>query len=157
MAEATVDLIEQLTHLRTGGSKDKPKLHKPLLVLVLLARYIRSGETSASYSDIAPDLTSLIRKYSPSESGPRAVYPFWRLQHDGIWLIDNAAEVQLHSSGDPPPKALTEKHRGTWTPAACAELRNGKANQAFEAVLMKYFAITDHEQLRRDCGLLGPG
>jgi putative restriction endonuclease len=147
------DLLEQITNLRTGGSTAKPRLHKPLLVALLLARFLKSGLTDASFREIQDELSLLIAKYSPAASNPRPVYPFWRLQNDGFWRIKDAGNIALHSSGDPSAKSLTDDHRGSWTPSAIECLRDGGAGDLLTALLRKYFAAADHDQIRTDLGL----
>ena len=147
------DLRAQVTNLRTGGSAAKPRLHKPLLVAILLVRFLKSRRTDAAFREIQDELSALIVKYSPSASNPRPVYPFWRLQNDGFWRIKDAARIALHSSGDPSAKSLTDDHRGSWTPSAIKSLRDGGAEDLLTALLQKYFAAAEHEKIRIDLGL----
>jgi len=149
-------LVNEVTTLRTGGSPEKPRLHKPLLVLLLLARYIRTSSINATFADVEQDLSRLIQKYAPSSSAPRPVYPFWRLQTDGFWQISGANDVELNNSGDPSPRSLTREHLGSWTPRAVEELKDGRAEELAQAVLARYFAPLDHKNIRLDLGLALP-
>ena len=147
MADHT-ELVVLLTSLRTGGPASNPRLHKPLLVALLLARYIHSGRETATYEEVVDPMQQLIERFDPaSSSSPRPVYPFWRLQSDGIWSIRNAEEVPVTAAGDPSPRSLTSEHYGSWTPTALAMLRNGGAQTALQAVLDRYFATENHSEL----------
>jgi len=146
-----IELLAQVTSLRTAGPSTRPKLHKPLLVALLLTRYIHAGHTTATYADIADTMQHLIAQFDPPRSSrPRPVYPFWRLQSDGFWTIRGAEKVQLTSKGDPSPRALTSEHIGSWTPAAIRQLAEGAAVPALEAVLARYFSPTIRTQLRQE-------
>jgi putative restriction endonuclease len=124
-----------------------------LLVALLLARYIKSGQTKVTFREVEAELTELIGQFSPSASRPRAIYPFWRLQTDGFWCIEGADQVLLGSSGDPNAGALDDQHPGRWTPDAIEGLKHGAAQEVLGALLNKYFAAPDREALRTYLGV----
>jgi hypothetical protein len=133
-------LTEQLLSLRMAGPKDNPKPHKPLLVALLLKRFIHDGSTSVGLRDIEQEVNSLIGRFDASTSKPRAQYPFWWLRDDGFWEIDNADVLSINSSGDPKVTELRrEDHRGRWTDAAVEELRVSGGGEFLELVLDRYF------------------
>lgn len=98
---ANSSLREQLLTLEMAGPRSEPKPHKPLLVAILLRRFIEDGSTSVAFGDIEKEANALIGRFASSSSPPRSQYPFWRLRRDGFWEIDNAARLELNSSGDP--------------------------------------------------------
>lgn len=146
-------LREQLLKLEMAGPRAEPKLHKPLLVAMLLRRFIEDGSTSVPFGDIEKEANALIGRFVSSSSPPRSQYPFWRLRHDGFWEIDNAASLELNSSGDPKITDLrSADHRGRWTAAAAEELRAVGGEVFLELVLDRYFP-EDKQAVRDALGL----
>lgn len=142
-------LAGQLLSLKLAGSKSDPKLHKPLLVAVLLRNFIHDGTTSAGFDDIEKETNELISRFVSTKSSARAQYPFWRLQTDGFWEVENATRLTLNSSGDPRISDLRRaEHRGRWTPSASAELRASGGDAFLELVLDRYFP--DDQQAVRE-------
>ena len=74
--------------------------HKPLLLLYALASSQRNRERFIPYTEIDEKLKQLLMDFGPSRKSYNPQYPFWRLQHDGIWELENAQDVRLTSSGD---------------------------------------------------------
>jgi putative restriction endonuclease len=84
---------------RVGGIKQWRRAgerapHKPLLLLYLLGRLQRTGETGVRYADAEPDLQALLDEFGPPRKTSPA-YPFHHLQSDGLWRVrgDGGAEV----------------------------------------------------------------
>lgn len=142
-------LREQLLNLEMAGPRAEPKLHKPLLVAMLLRKFIADGSTSVAFTDIEKEANALIGRFVSSSSPPRAQYPFWRLRHDGFWEIDGAANLELNASGDPKITDLrSPNHRGRWSAAAAEELRASGGEGYLELVLDRYFP--ENKQAVRD-------
>lgn len=79
-------------------------VHKPLLVLLMLARVQRMHSARATFNDIEEPLERLIAEFGrTSEQKPRAHYPFWYLKSDGFWTVDSADEL-VQRQGKPEPK-----------------------------------------------------
>ena len=87
-------------------------VHKPLLVLLMLARVQQMQQTRAAFDEIEAQLEQLIAEFGrTSHSRPRAHYPFWYLKSDGFWDIDSETAL-LYRWGKPEPKvsSLRELH-----------------------------------------------
>lgn len=79
-------------------------VHKPLLVLLMLARVQRIGSARAQFDEIEPQLEQLIAEFGrTSHSRPRAHYPFWYLKSDGFWTIDSEPQL-IHRWGKAEPR-----------------------------------------------------
>jgi putative restriction endonuclease len=72
--------------------------HKPLLLLYALGKCQRGETRTIAYADIDPALQRLLHEYGPSRKAYRSEYPFWRLQHDGVWELCNAERVTAYQS-----------------------------------------------------------
>ncbi|MBD3322374.1 MAG: restriction endonuclease [Chitinivibrionales bacterium] len=75
------------------GSQRAP--HKPLLLLYALGRCNRGSSRTVVFSEVDPILQKLLRQFGPSRRSYHPEYPFWRLQNDGIWELENAESVEL--------------------------------------------------------------
>lgn len=76
---------------RVGGIKQWRRAgerapHKPLLLLYLLGRLQRTGETGVRYADAEADLQALLDEFGPPRKTSPA-YPFHHLQSDGLWRV----------------------------------------------------------------------
>ena len=90
------------------GSERAP--HKPLLVLYALGRLSRSETNSIAFREVAPKLTELLKEFGPSRKSYHPEYPFWRLQNDGVWIVDDADQLQRRTGQtDIPKKELLDK------------------------------------------------
>jgi putative restriction endonuclease len=90
------------------GSERAP--HKPLLVLYALGQLSRGEANSIAFRDVAPKLTELLQEFGPSRKSYHPEYPFWRLQNDGVWVVENADQLQRRTGQtDIPKRELLEK------------------------------------------------
>jgi len=53
------------------------------------------------YEEIEKGLKGLLMAFGPGSASLRAEYPFWRLQNDGLWEVQNSEKFRTTSSGDP--------------------------------------------------------
>ena len=83
--------------------------HKPLLVLWAIGRCLRGEPRMAAYSELAEPLGDLLREFGPPRKTVHPSFPFWRLRADGVWAVDDAAQVTVTKSGDAHEGAL-RKH-----------------------------------------------
>jgi putative restriction endonuclease len=152
--------IRELERLRTAGSKDKPALHKPLLLLLLLSRFESDtlAENTIAYAAIESDLRDLLRDFGWKETrGYHPEYPFHYLTSDGFW------EYSLPDSPRPgrPSAGLLREGRaaGSLAPGLFALLRSDRAARrtAAEYLLNRYWPKSYHEDICARLGLALPG
>jgi putative restriction endonuclease len=90
------------------GSERAP--HKPLLVLYALSRLSRGEPSTIPFREVAPKLTALLQEFGPSRRLFHPEYPFWRLQNDGVWVVDQADQLQRRTGQtDVPKRELLDK------------------------------------------------
>ena len=83
-------VIEQLASFRQYQHDGARVPHKPLLVLLALARLEASGSSALPWSAAETKLADLIVEFGPSSQTSRAqaaAYPFTRLRRDGVWTL----------------------------------------------------------------------
>src|SRR5688572_10454511 len=89
--------LRALAGLRVARSGGERKVHKPLLVLWLIARASRRESREVRFDEVAGPLESLLQAFGgPNQGKSTAALPFWHLQSDGIW------EVRFSSGFTPP-------------------------------------------------------
>jgi putative restriction endonuclease len=60
---------------------------------MLLARAEAGLASRMSYEDIREPLTRLLREFGPSRRSYHPENPFWHLQSDGFWVVENADDI----------------------------------------------------------------
>lgn len=90
------------------GSQRAP--HKPLLLLMTLGAWNQAGTRRLPFAEVAPRLTNLLEEFGPPRKSHHPEYPFWRLKNDGLWVLDNAENVELRKSNTDAKKSELLKH-----------------------------------------------
>ena len=146
------EVLRRFESIRSWTRGDARAPHKPLLVLLALAR-LQADQTRLSYREIAPKLRDLITEYGPLSAQPRQYYPFWRLRNDGdLWTIDGALAMQAFqtANGDVSDKVL-RAHDATagFSPSLAAVLRRRPSllHKAARKVLDSSFPESMHDDI----------
>lgn len=93
--------IASITIWRKGEQR---ALHKPLLLLYVLACYQHGHSRLFDYgSEIRDNLHGLLERFGPQRAQYRPDMPFWRLQGDGFWELQNAERCSTAGSSRQPP------------------------------------------------------
>lgn len=87
--------FSNITLWKQGGQRAP---HKPLLVLYAVGKMLRGEGRLISYAEVDRDLKKLLIEFGPSRQSYHPEYPFWRLQNDGIWELQNAENVEIRKS-----------------------------------------------------------
>ena len=99
------DRISNISIWRRFGERAP---HKPLLLLLALGQYRNAHRSRIDYATTSESLRNLLEEFSPPRKTLHPEHPFWRLQSDGIWEVDNCEQLIPNISGDVSPKQLTE-------------------------------------------------
>lgn len=83
--------------------------HKPLLILMLIARAERGADRHVRFREIEKQLRHLIKQFGPPRSQYHPEYPFWHLRNDGIWIIQDVERIPLRKQGHNPSAATLRK------------------------------------------------
>jgi putative restriction endonuclease len=98
--------FEELTVWRRG---DQRAPHKPLLVLYALAEVERGGRW-LEFRKVDEHVTELLKEFGPPRKRHHAEYPFWRLQNDGVWSVNDAENLTRRASNTDPLKSELKKY-----------------------------------------------
>lgn len=145
--------FKNITMWKRGGQRAP---HKPLLVLYAIGCLLRKNNRLIPYKQIERDLRELLLAFGPSSISPRAEYPFWRLQKDGIWEIENPERFKLTHSGDPYRTELINlEARGGFNKHVFEKLEKSTQTlkQVVEEILNDNFPESIHEDILQAVGI----
>ncbi|MCY4325890.1 MAG: hypothetical protein OXC81_07750, partial [Betaproteobacteria bacterium] len=86
------------------------KVHKPILILMMLARLKSEGTGALRFNEIVPVLKQLLKLFATSDD---VRYPFWCLQSDGVWRVAVSRELvfpEKKGNSDSPLMKALRKH-----------------------------------------------
>lgn len=99
------ELLDKVSTINVCQSGDKRSPHKPLLLLVSLARIQQNKGRWMSFDSIEMPLVKLLAEFGPISAKSTPQLPYWHLQSEGIWEILNPDGV-LTKSGSVSRKFL---------------------------------------------------
>ena len=79
--------------------------HKPLLILLGLARITQGYDRLATFGDLEKLLRHLLQSYGPPRKSVHPEYPFWWLQSDKLWEVPNSSSLIRRLGGNSPLKS----------------------------------------------------
>ena len=145
--------IDGVATWRRGGQRAP---HKPLLLLTALARFA-DGTERLPFTEIEAPLRALLRDFGPARAGYHPEYPFWRLQNDGLWVLDGGGDlVRRASNADPTLTSLrTVDPAGRFPDDVAALLRAQPAliEEVAASILDAHFPATLHDDILAAVGL----
>lgn len=100
------EVIERFSNLNIGNSQGARAPHKPLLLLFAFAKY-QQGIISISFQEVEKMLSPLLEAYAPPiKSKPAPQLPYWHLQTDEVWEVENASEIPRQAKGFPTMRGI---------------------------------------------------
>jgi putative restriction endonuclease len=146
-----MSLDKRIANLLTWKKGDKRAPHKPLLLLLAIGNIQRGGKRLQYFEEIEPTLTRALELFGPSGRVATPQYPFWRLQHDDLWVVESDGVMVLRKSSDDPTKrALIEKRaRAGFMTDHFDALRSDKLmqSQVIHQLLDAHFPSSIHEDI----------
>src|SRR5947209_17492645 len=100
-----------LSGMKPGKSGNEDAVHKPLLVLMILAQAQRGGLNRFSYEEIAQPLDEGIQRFGRTHQPGGSEMPFWHLKNDGFWIVKEPDSLPRRSNGDRPTKTGLLEHK----------------------------------------------
>ena len=146
--------LEQVRRLNVNRSGVRRAPHKPLLLLVAIARLLR-GQREIPFLDASSALTPLLAAYAPPvKSRHQPELPYWHLQFDGLWHVADGEELPRQSGGFPRMSGLRRTHAHLATEFA----RALESDPAFlmtvvEMLLAAHFPESVHADILEAVGL----
>jgi putative restriction endonuclease len=131
--------------------------HKPLLILLALARVQHGEARQVEFSEIDDQLKQLLTEFGPSSAPGSRHYPFWHLATDGLWDLSGPKEIMSRPPAATPTLGeLRTFHIKGGLPASIdAALRKSPSllQTVASRVLNAYFPVTIQEDIAAAVGL----
>lgn len=120
------EILLAFDRMRVWQRGDQRAVHKPLLVLLALAKVDAGGTAMMDWNDTEPVLKDLLGEFGPDGASNTRHYPFWHLRTDGLWQLDGPAGILGRPAGATPTLTeLRQNHvRGGFPPDLLAALRD---------------------------------
>lgn len=144
------EVLERFSSLNVWSRAGIRAPHKPLLILLALGRLSR-GQTHIPYAECESELTELLREFGPSTSSLHPEYPFWRLQNDGLWVVDSDRTMRTRASNTDPPRTelRSANARGHFPPSIQHHLHTNPQliRQLVQRILNAHFPESLHDDI----------
>jgi putative restriction endonuclease len=158
--KTAIEVLDAFENIRRAQRAGVYAPHKPLLILLALARVQRGEPRMVEFTAIDALLKQLLAEFGPSSAAKSRHYPFWHLATDGhgaLWDLSGPREVLKRPAGATPSLGeLREHHIEGGFPADVDEaLRNtpGLLQAVASRVLDTYFPSTLHADIVATLGL----
>ncbi|GAU78659.1 phosphorothioated DNA-binding restriction endonuclease [Fusibacter sp. 3D3] len=140
-----------IDHLKVWKKNGQRAPHKPLLILLALAR-IKNGQTElVLFSEIRDPLEQLLKDFGPNRQSYHPEQPFVRLINDGIWQLDRARkDIEIKNNW-----LIQNQIKGGFSEAVTLLLKSNQAliREAAEAILDAHFEPSMHDDILSAVGL----
>lgn len=145
------DILARFRNLTTWSRGDQRAPHKPLLVLMALAR-LQAGQPRWKWSQLRLPLSDALADFGTPGTRLNPHYPFWRLQADRVWEVAERDTLAAHltSSGDVQVSLLDDLDPMAGFPSDIEEVLRARAdlvNQIAAMLLEAHFPPSVHEDL----------
>jgi putative restriction endonuclease len=152
-ADQTIALFEGL---RRAQSQGRYAPHKPLLVLLALAR-IQRGETRLlAFAEVDQPMQNLLAEFGPTGAAKSRHYPYWHLDRS-LWQVNGPATLVRRALGATPNLSELREDgvQAGFAPEVDAALRSQPALlvRVGQRVLEAYFPATLHADIAEAVGL----
>ncbi|MCY4654772.1 MAG: HNH endonuclease [Dehalococcoidia bacterium] len=146
------EILTKFQNLRVWTRHGTRAPYKPMLAIWAVGRCLNGEARFVLFDTVHLELARLIRLFGPHRRRVPSAYPFWRMQHDGVWEIDRPHEVRLDASGNALVTSLRELGiKGGLTESIYRTLGEDR-NLAFRVVLSlldSHFPDSLHDDILR--------
>ena len=158
--KSATEVLDAFENIRRAQRAGVYAPHKPLLILLALARVQRGEPRLVEFTAIDGALKQLLAEFGPSSAAKSRHYPFWHLATDGhgaLWDLSGPREMLKRPAGATPSLGeLREQHiKGGFPPEIDEALRHipGLLQAVATRVLDTCFPGTLHTDIAAALGL----
>ena len=157
MTLSSPDVLKAFEHIRVFQRGEQRAVHKPLLILLALARIARGEPRMVRFDEVEGTLRQLLTEFGPSSAPKTPHNPFWHLKTDGLWQLDGPDDfLKRPAAATPNLGELRKLHvSGGFAPDLDTALRKDPALRAQLAhqLLDAHFPDTLHGDILQALGL----
>ena len=150
-------LLRQFRDLNVWRRGDERAPHKPLLVLYALGQLQAGADRLIPFDRLEDPLSQLLEDFGPPRKSPHPELPFYHLQSDGVWEIDERVPLTRRQGSKNPLRTELRKWRiaGGFPTHIFEELkRRPEATRALaRQVLVAHFPDSLHHEIAAAVGL----
>jgi putative restriction endonuclease len=150
-------ILKRFAELNVWRRRDERAPHKPLLVLYALAKLQGGSNRLLPFDEIEEPLTRLLRDFGPPRKSIHPELPFYHLQTDGVWEIDDHVGLTPRKGSKNPLRSELRKYRicGGFPPDLFDGLRSRPevVRELAHEILTSHFPDSLHESIARAVGL----
>lgn len=158
--KSAIEVLDAFENIRRAQHAGVYAPHKPLLILLALARVQRGEPRLVEFTTIDNLLKQLLAEFGPSSAAKSRHYPFWHLATDGsgaLWELSGPREVLKRPAGATPSLSELRTHqvKGGFPVDIDDALRHipGLLQAVASRVLDAYFPLTLHVDIVAILGL----
>ncbi len=158
--KSSIEVIDAFENIRRAQRAGVFAPHKPLLILLALARVQRGEPRQVEFAEIDTALMLLLTEFGPSNAAKSRHYPFWHLATDGqgaLWDLSGSREVLKRAAGATPSLGELRAHhvKGGFPVDIDEALRHrpGLLQAVALKMLESYFPSTLHADIVATVGL----
>jgi putative restriction endonuclease len=153
-SEQRHDVLARFANIAPAERGGRRAAHKPLLLLWALGRLQSDAESEFAFADVEKPVDILLGEFGPPWR-TTALYPFWHLQSDDVWQVENAAEVERRKGKDRPTLRAMRNARGGLVSELVAPLSADPSliSDAAQLLLEQHFEVSLHQAIASACGL----
>jgi putative restriction endonuclease len=150
-------LLRQFRELNVWRRGDERAPHKPLLILYALGQLQAGAERMIPFDQLEGPLERLLEDFGPPRKSPHPELPFYHLQNDGVWQIDEQIPLTRRKGSKNPLRTELRKWRigGGFTPLIFDDLkRRPEAVRGLaREILAAHFPESLHQSIADAVGL----
>ena len=124
---------------------------------MLIARAASNGSRRMHFVTIVEKLTNLLKEFGPRRLTYHPEFPFWYLQTDGFWEVENKSTLALKKSGQSPTRQtlLAQDAVGAVPQHLWEALQHSAVLRAelTQQLLNEFWPPTRHDAIRQAIGL----
>ena len=150
-------LIDKIKDINVWKKHGQRAPHKPLLILMSLARCFNNEDRLIDYSLVDQELRQLLIDFGPPRKSIHPEFPFWRLQNDGLWTVTPNQNLRYRKGSSDIPKSvlLDVDAKGGFLPEIYDFLNQNKAAilEIAQIILDDHFPESMHQDILTAVGL----
>src|SRR3990167_8494168 len=158
--KSAIEVLDAFENIRRAQRAGVYAPHKPLLILLALARVQRGEPRLVDFAAVDGQLKQLLAEFGPSSAAKSRHYPFWHLATDGsgtLWELSGPREILKRPAGATPSLTELRAHhiKGGFPIDIDDALRHvpGLLQAVASRVLDTYFPLTLHADIVGSLGL----